>query len=271
VKRKIINIDLEKCNGCGVCIPDCPEGAIQMIDGKARLISDMFCDGLGACLKGCPVGAITTIEREAEAYNERKVMENIVLQGANTIRAHLEHLSDHDETEYLNQALDLLKEKGIPIPPYGKDSPAHHEGCPGSRTQSLDSASEDAGDVPTGKIRSELTQWPVQLTLLNPQAPYLKGADLVVAADCAPYACADFHPKYLKGKKLAILCPKLDTSMTAYAEKLKEIFSSQEVRSVTAVRMEVPCCGGVTRLVQDAIAASGKDIPFREEIVPIKG
>ena len=274
MKRKIITIDEDKCNGCGLCIPNCPEGAIQMIDGKARLISDIFCDGLGACIGHCPDGAIQTEEREAEPYDESKVIPHIVRQGTNTLIAHLKHLNDHGEMRYLNQALDYLRKKNIPAPKY--EAEGRRPGCPGAKQMSFSNKTAGASSPKSepGKseaMDSELTQWPVQLTLLNPGASYLNGADLVIAADCVPFAFPDFHAKFLKGRKLAIFCPKLDQNMDEYMEKLTEIFKTQSINSVRVVRMEVPCCGGVTMAVRQALEASGASIPFSEIVISIQG
>ncbi|MFH0859846.1 MAG: 4Fe-4S binding protein [Candidatus Altiarchaeota archaeon] len=270
MKRKIIEIDERKCTGCGLCIPNCPEGALQIIDGKARLVSDLFCDGLGACIGHCPEGAIEVIEREAEPYDERKVMANIVKQGENTIKAHLEHLRGHNETGYLKQALDYLKEKGIENPL--KKGPAHEhqefKGCPGSRTIDM------RGDRPKAQsdveLQSELGQWPVQFHLVPVNAPYFDNADLLVAADCVPFAYADFHREFLRGKALLIGCPKLDDAQF-YTEKLTQILKGNNIKSISVVNMEVPCCFGLQRLVEEAIKASGKVIPFRQTIISIDG
>jgi len=279
-KRKIINIDEDKCTGCGLCIPNCPEGALQMIDGKARLISDLFCDGLGACIGHCPEGAITIEEREAGPYDEKKVMENIVKQGKNVIKAHLEHLKDHGESEYLKQALEVLKEKGLENPLHKQ---AHHnahahahmraqEGCPGSKV--MDFSSEKKSGQKTKKrtsaSSSQLRQWPVQIMLVPTFAPYLKNTDLLIAADCVPFAYADFHEDLLKDKVLLVGCPKLDDA-NFYKEKVTQIFKENTVKSVTCAYMEVPCCFGLVSIIQEAIKASGKDIPFHEVTIGIKG
>jgi ferredoxin len=266
MKRKIIKINEEKCNGCGVCIPNCPEGAIQMIDNKARLISDLFCDGLGACIGHCPEGAITIEEREAEPYDEKKVK-----QGENTIKAHLQHLKEHGETEYLNQALDYLKENDIDIYFEKKEkSETVFQGCPGSRMLDLRNkkASNNSHDNP--RYESELGQWPIQFHLVNPNAPYFKGADLLIAADCVPFAYANFHSDFLKNKTIIIGCPKLDDS-EFYKEKLTEILKLNKIKTITLVNMEVPCCFGLQNIVEEAIKNSGKIIPLRQTIITIQG
>ena len=203
MKRKIIQIDEEKCTGCGLCIPNCHEGAMQLIDGKARLISDLFCDGLGACIGHCPEGAIEIIEREAEPYDERKVMEAMIPKGRNTIMAHLDHLRDHNETEFLQQAINYLKENNIMINPEKITDAPHGEcGCPGSAARDFNAepAVETHRNASLPAVPSQLRQWPVQLHLLNPQASYFKNADVLLAADCAAFAMGNFHDRFLKGK-----------------------------------------------------------------------
>ncbi len=277
--RKIINIDDKKCNGCGLCIPNCPEGALQMIDGKARLISDLFCDGLGACIGHCPVGAIKIEERDAEPYDEKKTMVNIIKQGKNVVKAHLKHLKEHGEMELLKQALEALKEKGIEDPleeevkggcPSGSSGKSF-SGCPGSKVMDFASEAKEKKDTSEkGSRPSELRQWPVQLMLVPTFAPYLNNADVVIAADCAPFAYADFHKDFLKGKALLIGCPKLDDA-SFYKNKLTEIFKNNNIRSVTCVHMEVPCCFGLVNLTKSAIEESGKTIPFAAVKISIKG
>jgi len=277
MKRKIIQINEERCNGCGLCIPNCPEGALQIIDGKVRLISDLFCDGLGACIGYCPEEAITIVEREAEVYDEAKVMENIVKQGRNVIKAHLEHLKEHNETEYLNQAIKFLRDKGIENPIEKDDehnshkhSP-HSSGCPGSKIIDFSEEKQDAEKINDISIKSEIRQWPIQLQLLNPNAPYFKNADLLIAADCVPFTFANFHQKLLKGKILIIFCPKLDSSIEQYVDKLTEIFKHQNILSITLAHMEVPCCSGIESIVKKALEKSGKDITIIKYIISLRG
>ncbi len=267
MKRKIIEIDEKKCNGCGLCIPNCPEGALQLIDGKARLVSDLFCDGLGACIGECPEGAIRVVEREAEPYDERRVMETIVRQGSNTIRAHLKHLKDHGEFRLLEIATAFLKERGIPVPE--PDAPGKLPcGCPGTLAKKFERHPE--AEAPDGG-GSALRQWPVQLKLLNPAAEYFDGADLLISADCVAHAFGSFHRDLLAGRILIVFCPKLDGDLEPYVEKLAEIFRRHEIRSVTVARMEVPCCGGTVAVVEKALERAGKKLKVDVKIVGIAG
>ncbi|MBD3380081.1 MAG: 4Fe-4S dicluster domain-containing protein [Candidatus Omnitrophica bacterium] len=276
MKRKIIQINEKKCNGCGECIPNCPEGAIQMIDGKARLISDLFCDGLGACIGKCPVGAITVEEREAEAYDEEKVMRNIVKQGANVIKAHLDHLRAHGEEGYLKTAVEFLRREGIGIPEDGTGEQKNERpeekfsGCPGSRTMRL-SKKSPAISGKRGDGSSELGQWPVQLHLIPAAAPFLKKKDLVLSADCVAYSLGDFHGNYLKGKALAIACPKLDTGREVYLEKLVSMIDGALINTLTVMIMEVPCCGGLLALAEEAVGRAQRKVPVKKIVVGING
>ena len=273
VKRKIIEIDEGRCNGCGRCIPNCPEGALQIIDGKARLVSDLFCDGLGACIGHCPEGAIKIVEREAEPYSERKVMERIVMQGQNVTKAHLLHLKEHGEEGCLKEAISFLEEKGIEgllAKKSGNKKIVLPCGCPGSMEQSFE---RKLGKHNTGRafaLESELSQWPVQLALVNPNAAFFEDAELLICADCVPFAYASFHSDFLKSKALVVGCPKLD-DIEFYEEKIAEIIKSNNIRGITLLHMEVPCCFGLMHAVRRALDASGKKIPLRQQIVSIQG
>jgi ferredoxin len=271
VKRAIIRIDDEKCNGCGECIPNCPEGAIQMIDGKARLISDLFCDGLGACLGHCPEGAITIEQREAAPYDERQVMENIIHAGPNTIRAHLTHLKEHGEDGYLITAIEVLRERGIeaPIPP-PPAGPSGHPGCPGSAQAMLRMSPGDPASAGPAAV-SELTHWPVQLHLVSPAAPAFRGSDVVLAADCAAYAAGDFHRRFLRGRSLAIACPKLDEGQDVYLAKLTALIDEARINTLTVVIMEVPCCGGLLRMAKEAVSNASRKIPIKAVVLSRTG
>ncbi len=264
-KRKIIKIDLEKCTGCGDCIPGCPEGALQLIDGKARLISDLFCDGLGACIGSCPVDAISIQEREAEKYDEKKVMANIVKQGPNTIKAHLEHLKEHGQKKFLDQALEFLKENNIEIP----KSQSRPGGCPGMKIVDFSDQPEVA--VASKDQPSALTQWPIQLHLVSPLASYFQGKDLLLSADCVAHSLGNFHTEYLKGKSLAIACPKLDSNKDIYLEKIKILAEQAKINTLTVMIMEVPCCSGLLALAKEALSQAKRKVPLKRIVVGIKG
>jgi ferredoxin len=247
--RKIISIAHDRCNGCGQCIPNCPEGALQVIDGKARLVSDLFCDGLGACLGHCPEGAIEIIEREAEPYDERKVMAVIAPQGANTIRAHLEHLQAHGETELLSQARAYLERNRIPVP-----------------AEIVPLRQEARGTA----AASRLDNWPIQLHLLSPLAPTLAGKDVLLCADCVAFAVPDFQEKFLKGKALAIACPKLDEGKDVYRDKIIAMIDKARINTLTVVMMEVPCCRGLLGIAREAASRAQRKVPLKAVIVAIE-
>jgi NAD-dependent dihydropyrimidine dehydrogenase PreA subunit len=261
-KRKIIKINETLCDGCGLCIPDCPEGAIRIINGKAKIDSEFLCDGLGACLGRCPRKAITIEEREAADYDEAKVISGIAKQGGAAIKKHLAHLKEHNQQKYIDEAVEYLEKAKIKIPEaFTARAGSAVCGCPGSRSRSL---GETSGS------ESELRQWPVQITLANPGAPYFKNAGLLVSADCVPFAYRNFHEDFLKGKILLVGCPKLD-DLEAYAVKFRDIISNNGIKSITYVRMEVPCCAGLSGVLKSAIAESGKKIPYSEVVVGING
>ena len=269
-KRKIIKIDEYKCNGCGKCLPKCPEGALQLIDGKVRLISDLFCDGLGACIGHCPRGAISIEEREAVKYDEKKVMQVIAKQGENVIKAHLEHLKEHNQDKYLKTALEFIRENNISLP-VGKNIRSGHAacGCQGSKIMDLRQEGKTK-DGPKVKIDSELKTWPVQINLVPVNAPYFENADILIAADCVGFAYANFHQELLKGKILLVGCPKLDDAQS-YQEKLGNIFKNNKIKSLTCAHMQVPCCFGMMEVLEGAIKASEKDIVLEEIIIGITG
>ncbi len=243
LKRKIVKIDQEKCNGCGECVSACVEGAIRIEGGKARLVSDTYCDGLGACLGHCPQDAITIEEREAEAFDEAVVQ-----------KAHATHGPAAGAT------------------PRPAPFPASPCACPGAaqRTIQRPTTTCPAGG-PTEGPASELRNWPVQLGLVSPNAPYLQGADLLLVADCVPFAHGRFHQDFLRGgRPVVIACPKLDIAMP-HLPKLTQILVDAQPRSVTVVRMEVPCCGGLTRMAQAAVVAAGVAVPITEITIAIQG
>lgn len=267
MKRQIITIDEELCDGCGNCITGCHEGALQIIDGKARLVSDLFCDGLGACIGSCPQGAISIEEREAEPYDELKVMQTMLPKGKATIKAHLKHLKDHGETGFLNQALAFLKDQGYDIGELTKEE-ASARGCDGGQRHS-DSHNCSCNNAPD--TSSKLCHWPVQLQLINPAASYFDNADLLISADCAPYAFANFHQRFMEGKVVITLCPKLDQEPQRYIDKLAQIFSLHPIDSITIVRMEVPCCGGIEVLVRRALEQSGTMHFVKINVISVEG
>lgn len=274
MKRKIVKINEDLCNGCGLCIPNCQEGALQIIDGKARLISDLFCDGLGACLGHCPEEAITIEEREAEPYNEWKVMETISQQGENTIKAHLSHLKDHGEMQYYNEAMEYLQKNKINInldKIKNMESHQSHCGCPGS--QELDMREEIKNETASfdGKVPSQLRQWPVQMHLISPNASYFKNADVLIAADCTAFAMGGIHNDLMKGKTIAIACPKLDSDMDIYAEKITAMIDDAKINTLTVAIMEVPCCGGLLRIAQAGMEKAKRKVPIKLIIVDLKG
>jgi NAD-dependent dihydropyrimidine dehydrogenase PreA subunit len=261
--RKIVRIDEAKCDGCGQCLPACAEGAIALSGGKARLSSDVLCDGLGACLGECPQGAIEVIEREADAFDEAAVKLHLA-DG----RAPLGHAAEAAPAR--SAAAPRAR-----LPIFGHGS-APEGGCPGSRPMTLPSRGlavvpDAPGPAPAaGRAESRLGQWPVQLHLVPVNAPYFRGADLLVAADCVPFAYPRFHEELLAGRALVVGCPKLD-DLPSYVEKLGRIFAANEIRSVTVARMEVPCCGGISMAARRSLAAAGKDVPVRDVVIGVDG
>lgn len=237
LKRKIIQIEEDKCNGCGNCVISCAEGALAIVDGKAKVISDNLCDGLGACIGECPQDALHIIERQAEAFDEGAVEEH--LRGQETDAA-----SQEDPVAC---------------------------GCPSARIQTFSPCAQANRPVQrSGEGGSALTHWPVQIRLVPPNAPFLKGADLLVAADCVPVAFPSFHEDFLKGKAVMLGCPKFDDA-PAYVEKFKAIFETAGIESITIVVMEVPCCAGLPRIVEKAMQQAGVQIPFHQVVVSTRG
>lgn len=240
--RKIVKIDPDKCDGCGLCVPSCAEGAIKIVDGKAVLSADNLCDGLGACLGECPRDAISIEERDTAAFDEAAVEQHLAAQGK-------------------------------PAPAASAHGHGHgqgHGGCPGSRMMSFAKPAAPAAPAPTGSRQSRLAQWPVQMQLVSPTAPYFQGADLLLTADCVPIAYAGYHEDFLDGKAVIMGCPKLDDNQF-FTDKLTEILRVSTVKSVTVLRMEVPCCGGLSWAAKEAIKNSGKVIPYAEVTVGIQG
>jgi len=282
--REIVNIDEDLCNGCGVCVPNCHEGALQIIDGKARLISELMCDGLGDCLGHCPEGAITIEKREADEYDEVVVVQQIIPKGKNTLVAHLKHLKEHGETGFLKQAVGYLKLHASEIP-FSVDeviakvhstkvesSGCASGGCPGSQAVSFEPQNlRFAPAAATTEAPSALRQWPVQMHLINPAASSFQGTDLLLAADCVAFSLGNFHSKHLAGKSLVIACPKLDQGKEIYVEKIRRLIDEARVNTITVMMMEVPCCGGLSQLVKMAAAQATRKVPVKETIVSIKG
>jgi NAD-dependent dihydropyrimidine dehydrogenase PreA subunit len=261
MKRDILKIDEDLCNGCGLCVPNCHEGALQVIDGKVRLVSELMCDGLGACIGHCPEGAITIEKREAEPYNETKVMEQMKGKGGNTIIAHLKHLKDHGKSAADAGHMQTREHK------HGQDG----GGCPGSRTMVIDRPGQINNQALTSDQPSELRQWPVQMHLVNPNAPYFRDSDLLLAADCVAFSLGNFHSKYLKGKSLAIACPKLDHGTDIYVEKLTLMIDVSRLNTITVMMMEVPCCGGLLQMVKSALSNTSRKVPVRQMIISLSG
>jgi NAD-dependent dihydropyrimidine dehydrogenase PreA subunit len=250
IKRKIVQIDEDKCDGCGLCIMSCAEGALQIVDGKARLVSDKYCDSLGACLGECPQDAISIIEREGEAFDEEAVKKHLAEQpppvpgqSCGCPSAVLEHFEVKD---------------ALPC------------GCPSSTVSQFKATAKETTGSQHESHASELAHWPVQLTLVPAKAPFLQGADVLLAADCTAFAYGGFHAGFLKDHALLVACPKLD-NYEAHLAKLSEILRQSDVKSLTVLRMEVPCCAGLTRMAMQAILSSDKDIPFKESIIGTRG
>ncbi|QZT39095.1 4Fe-4S binding protein [Halosquirtibacter xylanolyticus] len=306
--REIIKIDESLCNGCGLCIPNCHEGALRIIDKKARLISDLMCDGLGACIGHCPKGAIEIETREAAPYDEILVIKDMVNKGKNTVIAHLCHLKDYNEMEFVRQGVqwmsqnqdafdfDLqeikqivhnhqggtkktekveekttnMKSSLIMEPAQAGGCGTGGSGCPGSQNVAFDAPAGMAQHI-TSATPSALRQWPVQMHLLNPNAPFLKNADLLIAADCVAFSVGNFHSDFLPGKALAIACPKLDSQQQTYIDKLIMMINEARINTITVMLMEVPCCGGLLRLVQEACLEASRKVPVKVITVSIQG
>lgn len=240
VLRKIIEIDDELCDGCGQCVPSCAEGAIEMVDGKARMVAEKYCDGLGACLGECPNGALRIVEREAEDFDEEAV------------------------EAYLKEK---QKSEATPGP-----IPAPVSGCPSSEIQTFIRTAGSGGAVsdPGDGATSALSHWPVQINLIPPNAPFLKGANLVITADCVPVAYPNFHRDFLEGKVVMMGCPKFD-EVAVYIQKFTDIFRQADIRHITVPIMEVPCCSGLPMMIKKAMADAGKDIPLEEVVIGTRG
>jgi Pyruvate/2-oxoacid:ferredoxin oxidoreductase delta subunit len=258
MRRKIVKIDESKCNGCGRCATACAEGAIAIIDGKARIVSETYCDGLGACLGKCPVDAITIEERDAPAFDEAAAMKHV---------AETRDASAHGHSHGHGRSHDHDHGHAHPHPH------THSHGgfaCPGTLARSMKRPAPAPCAAGSEAAASDLSHWPVQLALLNPAAECFNECDLLLAADCVPFAMPDFHARFLRGRTVAVGCPKLDDA-SYYAEKLAEILRANTIKSLTVVHMEVPCCFGLSRLAEIAVKSSGKDIPVRDVTVGLDG
>ncbi len=299
MKRDIIKIDEELCDGCGLCIPNCHEGALQIIDEKARLISDLMCDGLGACIGHCPQGAITIEQREAEPYDEIAVIKEMVKKGRNVVIAHLQHLKEHNEMEFLQLGVQYLEQNrnSLEFDPDNVKYYVHNNikpenlikkeenmveesacsgGCPGSMPIDFNINIEQMNKAALPKTEqpifaSELRHWPVQMHLINPATSYFKNSDLLLAADCVAFSMGDFHQNYLKGKTLIIACPKLDSGIETYIAKIISLIDDAKINTITVMMMEVPCCSGLLQIVKTATSQAKRKVPVKAMIIGIKG
>lgn len=254
VKRQIIIIDEEKCDGCGNCVPACVEGALQVVNGKARLVKESYCDGLGACLGDCPQGALHVTTLEVEAYDEPAVLSYLQQAAPERVEQHVAHLAEHGiQSSYK---------------PAAKAQPAAIPLCPSVQVRAWEEEQITDDEPSQGRVKSELRQWPVQLHLLPVRAPFLQGADLTLIADCVPFANPNMHADFIRGSAIAVGCPKLDDAQ-AYVGKVTQILQNNDIRSLKVAYMEVPCCRGLVFIAQQALRASGKNIPFEITLVSI--
>ncbi len=250
--RQVIKIDEERCNGCGLCVPSCAEGALRIIDGKAKVVAEKSCDGLGACLGECPQGAISFETREAEIFDEQATLEHLTDIGR-PHEPHIKHMAEHG---------------------MGDHQARHGHGggfvCPSARTIDRTREEQDESHRAKGDLGSELRQWPVKLYLVNPSAPYFRGSHLLISADCVPFAYGSLHPDFLKGKTLVTGCPKFDDT-DLYLHKLTDILRENNIRQITVLQMEVPCCSAMQRLAEQAVAASEKEVPVEVVTISLSG
>ncbi|OFY41742.1 MAG: 4Fe-4S ferredoxin [Bacteroidetes bacterium GWF2_40_14] len=265
MKRTVIKINESLCNGCGNCVSGCHEGALQMINGKAMMVSELYCDGLGACIGECPVGAIELIEKEADPYDEIAVMERIAPKGELAITAHLRHLKEHGENEWLKIGINWCNEHNISadLSQFSAEKPKMACGCPGSMERDF------RNTAPAQE--SHLRQWPVQLHLLNPAASFFQGADVLLASDCSAFTAANFHETLLKNKTLAIACPKLDSNTHSYVEKIASMMDDAKINTLTVLMMEVPCCGGLLGFAKSAREKATRNVPIKAIILSVHG
>lgn len=249
MKRKIIEINEDKCNGCGLCINICAEAALELVDGKATLVKDFYCDGMGACLDVCPTDALKVVEKESKEYDIAKTFQ-------------------HVKEERGGEA--AMNVHGIEVNKKKEEEPMKC-GCPSSMMRDMRNDNILCDNDAKISAKSELRQWPIQLHLLNPDAPYFQDANLAIVADCVPFSYSNFHEKFLKNKILIMFCPKLDSNQESYLEKLTEIFKNRNIKSITIVHMEVPCCGGIGHLVEEALRGAMKNIIIKDYTISIKG
>ncbi|HEA70685.1 MAG TPA: 4Fe-4S ferredoxin [archaeon] len=243
VKRKIIKIDEDLCNGCGNCVVDCAEAALEIIDGKAKVVNEVFCDGLGACISGCPTGALEIIEREALEFDEEMVEKR------------LEMLKQDEEESFI-----AINEPGNVAC-----------GCPGSRTMTFAETTEETEQITGGKVQSQLRQWPIQMHLISPTAPYFQGADVLLSADCVAHSLGGYHPEYLKGKSVGIACPKLDQGQESYMEKIRSWIDDAKINTLTVMTMQVPCCSGLVYLAKQAAEKASRKVPIKSIVISLQG
>ena len=243
VKRKIIKIDEDLCNGCGNCVVDCAEAALEIIDGKAKVVNEVFCDGLGACIEGCPTGALEIIEREAIEFDEEMVEKR------------LEMLKQDEEESFI-----AINEPGNVAC-----------GCPGSQTMTFTETTEETEQITGGKVQSQLRQWPIQMHLISPTAPYFQGADVLLSADCVAHSLGGYHPEYLKGKSVGIACPKLDQGQESYMEKIRSWIDDAKINTLTVMTMQVPCCSGLVYLAKQAAEKASRKVPIKSIVISLQG
>ena len=243
INRKIIKIDEDLCTGCGNCVIACAEAALEIIDGKAKVVADLFCDGLGACIGECPEGALEIIEREAVEFNEEAVEDRL------ESLKHKEHETQKATQEPGNVAC----------------------GCPGSRTMTFADSNESEAQASTGEIKSQLRQWPIQMHLISPTAPYFQGADVLLSADCVAHSLGGFHPSFLKGKAIGIACPKLDQGQESYIEKIRSWIDDAKINTLTVMTMQVPCCSGLVYLAKQGAAKANRKVPIKSIVISLQG
>jgi Pyruvate/2-oxoacid:ferredoxin oxidoreductase delta subunit len=271
-KRQIINIDKEKCNGCGNCVTGCQEGALQIVDGKAELVNEKFCDGFGACIGECPTGALTIEEREAKGFDLEAAKDRVTeLRGEEAAEEMMAEQEKHQQEE----------QHGKHQSEGESDSGGHHHGhhghgnhagggCPGAKMMNMKKAKKTKSSSSDVEVESQLEQWPIQINLLPPTAPYFQEADLLITADCVPAAYGNYHNDLLQGKAVAMGCPKLDDG-AQYVDKLAAIIEANDLNSITVARMEVPCCGGLERIAKQAIQEANSDLEMKTVTIGVDG